>query len=250
MEYWGDLPTRLGATARTCMYDRLGVDRSDAAPPVQTFEDIAADLDGVISALRLPRPVVLVAHGLGGPIAVTWAASHQPDARALVLLDADPPGWQAALPSLLPPPDPGDPELTAMFEGIRRFNDPRTNRERLDPGSWAAYDRISGLDVPLWVLVARAAPTAARGRRRRQVHGGLERRAAPAGRRVQRQSPRHRGRGRLHHLAVAPGSGAVNGGRRTDPLTGHPEAHRSRRLEPAPIRCTAGTPLHMVSPRT
>ena len=158
MEFWGDLPTRLGATARTCMYDRLGVDRSDSPPPVQTFEDIAADLDGVISALRLPRPVVLVAHGLGGPIAVTWAAKHQPDARALVLLDADPPGWQAALPSLLPPPDPGDPELTGMFEGIRRFNDPSTNRESLDPGSWAAYDRINGLDVPLWVLVPEQPP--------------------------------------------------------------------------------------------
>jgi pimeloyl-ACP methyl ester carboxylesterase len=158
MEFWGDLPTRLGATARTCMYDRLGVDRSDAAPPVQTFEDIAADLDGVISALRLPRPVVLVAHGLGGPIAVTWAARHQPDARALVLLDADPPGFQAALPSLLPPPDPGDPELTGMFEGMRRFNDPSTNRESLDPASWAAYDRITRIDVPLWAIAPEQPP--------------------------------------------------------------------------------------------
>ena len=30
MEDWGDLPTRLGATARTCMYDRLGIGRSDS----------------------------------------------------------------------------------------------------------------------------------------------------------------------------------------------------------------------------
>ncbi|WP_404388767.1 alpha/beta fold hydrolase [Humibacillus xanthopallidus] len=106
----------------------------------------------------MPRPVVLVAHGLGGPIAVTWAAKHRPDARALVLLDADPPGWQAALPSLLPPPDPGDPELTGMFENMRRFDDPSTHRESLDPGSWAAYDRISGLDVPLWVIAPEQPP--------------------------------------------------------------------------------------------
>ena len=218
MGEWGDLPTRLGATARTCMYDRLGVGGSDSPPPVQTFQDIAADLDGVISALRLPRPVVLVASDLGGPIAVTWAAQHQPDGRALVLLDPVPPGWQAAAPSLLPPPDPGDPELTAMFESDRRDNDPKTNLERLDPRSWAAYDRINGLDVPLWVLVARAAPTAARGRRRRQVRRGLEGRAASAGRRVQRQPPGHRGRLRLHHLAVARRSGGVDGGRGTDLL--------------------------------
>ncbi len=158
MGFWGDLPTRLGATARTCMYDRLGVDRSDAPPAVQTFEDIADDLDGVITALRLPRPVVLVAHGIGGPIAVTWAARHQSDARGVVLLDADSPGWQAALPALLPRPDPGDPELTGMFDGMRRFDDPVTNRESLDPGSWAAYDRISSLDVPFWVVMPEQSP--------------------------------------------------------------------------------------------
>ena len=217
---WGDLPTRLGATARTCMYDRLGVGRSDSPPPVQTFEDIAADLDGVISALRLPRPVVVVA--LWTRRAHRRHLGRAPSARR--------PGPGAARrrparlaggpPSLLPPPDPGDPELTAMFEAGRRDNDPKTNRESLDPRSWAAYDRISSLDVPLWVLVARAAPTAARGRRHRQVRLGLEGRAGPAGRRVQRQSPRHRGRGRRHHLAVAPGSGAVDGGRRTDAMTG------------------------------
>ncbi len=149
---WGDLPTRLGATARTCMYDRLGIGDSD--PPraaVQTFEDIADDLDGVISALRLPRPVVVVAHSFGGPIAVTWAARHQLDARALVLLDTIPPGWHAALPSLMPPPDPSDPELSAMLESIRRDND-------VTQKSWAAYDRISHLDVPLRVIVAGVPP--------------------------------------------------------------------------------------------
>ena len=54
--------------------------------------------------------------------------------------------------------NPGDPELTGMFEGIRRFNDPSTNRESLDPGSWAAYDRINGLDVPLRVLAPEQPP--------------------------------------------------------------------------------------------
>jgi pimeloyl-ACP methyl ester carboxylesterase len=158
MDEWADVPTRLGATARTCMYDRLGTGRSDAPPPTQTFEDIADDLDGVISALRLPRPVVVVASDLGGPIALTWAAHHQSDARALVMLDTIPPGWRAVLPTLLPPPDPGEPELTGLLEAVRRFDDPVTNRESLDPTSWAAYDRISGLDVPLWVLVADVPP--------------------------------------------------------------------------------------------
>ncbi len=158
MDYWADVPTRLAATARTCMYDRLGIGNSDSPPPVQTFEDIASDLDGVITALRLPRPIVVVAHSLGGPIAVTWAAHHQPDARALVLLDIVPPGWHAAQASLTPPPDPGDLELTAKIADDRRFDDPLTNLESLDPASWTTYDHIKGLDVPLSVLVAGMPP--------------------------------------------------------------------------------------------
>ena len=158
MDDWGDVPTRLGATARTCMYDRLGVGRSDSPPAIQTFEDIAADLDGVITALRLPRPVVLVGHSLGAPIAVTWAAHHHTDARALVLLDPSPPGFETAIPSLMPPPDPGDPELASVLAANRRFNDPATNRESLDPRSWTTYDRIDRLDVPLWDVVGDQRP--------------------------------------------------------------------------------------------
>lgn len=157
-DYWADVPTRLGVAARTCTYDRLGTEHSDPPPATQTFEDIATDLDGVISALRLPRPVVLVAHSLGGPIALTWAARHPADTQGLVLLDPTPPGFQAAMSSLLPPPDPRDPELTAMIADERRFNDPATNQERLDPASWTVYDAMHRLDVPLWVLAADQAP--------------------------------------------------------------------------------------------
>ena len=45
-----------------------------------------------------------------------------------------------------------------MIEDDRRFNDPVTNRESLDPTSWTAYDRINRLDVPLRVIVAGVPP--------------------------------------------------------------------------------------------
>ena len=69
-----------------------------------------------------------------------------------------------------------------------------SNRESLDSTSWAASDRIKDLDVALWVLVADQQPRLPGCRRRRKVHCGLAGRAASAGRTVQRQQPRHRGR--------------------------------------------------------
>ena len=159
MQDWGDLPTRLGATTRTCMYDRLGIGDSDVPRAVQTFEDIAADLDGVISALRLTRPVVLVSSGFGGPVAVTWAAHHQPDARALVLLDPVPPGFHAARPSLLPPPDPGGSRAYRHVRVRPIERGPEDQPRAPRPEVVGGYDRHqSDLDVPLWDLVAEQPP--------------------------------------------------------------------------------------------
>ena len=51
------------------------------------------DLDGLITSLGPTRPVIVVAHAMGGPIAATWAGKHGADARALLLLDPLPPGY-------------------------------------------------------------------------------------------------------------------------------------------------------------
>ena len=50
-EVWGTIPETLATSSRVCVYDRLGVGRSDPAPDRQTFASIADDLDGVITAV-------------------------------------------------------------------------------------------------------------------------------------------------------------------------------------------------------
>jgi pimeloyl-ACP methyl ester carboxylesterase len=45
-----------------------------------------------------------------------------------------------------------------MLADTRRFNDPATNRESLDPRSWTTYDRIDRIDVPLWDVVGDQRP--------------------------------------------------------------------------------------------
>ena len=153
---WGTIPQTLAASSRVCVYDRLGVGRSDSAPNLQTFATLANDLDGVISALGLTRPVVVMGHAIGAPIVLSWASRHQADARAVVLFDPAPPGYfgpDGALVKLLPPKDPGDPELANLWTNIDRFNQPATNKESLDPSSWAAYAHLPAMSTPLYDLV-------------------------------------------------------------------------------------------------
>ena len=55
---------------------------------MQTLEQLAADLDGVIDALALPRPLVVVGHSMGGAIAMVWATTHPADVAGVVRVDA------------------------------------------------------------------------------------------------------------------------------------------------------------------
>ncbi|WP_020143533.1 alpha/beta hydrolase [Terracoccus sp. 273MFTsu3.1] len=153
---WGTIPQTLATRGRVCVYDRLGVGRSDSVPDRQTFASLAGDLDGVISGLGLTRPVVVLGDSLGAPIALTWTSRHASDAKAVVLLDPVPPGYfgpTGALLRLLPPKDPGDPELGGLWADLDRFNTVATNRESLDPASWTAYERLPMTSTPLYDLV-------------------------------------------------------------------------------------------------
>ena len=146
---------------RVCLYDRLGVGRSDSAPHVQTFSSLADDLDGVISRLGLTRPVTVLGDMLGAPIALTWVSRHEKDARGVLLTMPTPPGFMGphgTLHRLLPPKDPGDPELSSLRAELDRFDDPTTNRESLDPRSWDAYLRLPSTSTPLYDLVGPPSP--------------------------------------------------------------------------------------------
>lgn len=153
---WGTIPQTLATNSRVCVYDRLGVGRSDPAPDSQTFVNLADDLDGVISALKLTRPVVVMGNAMGAPIALSWASRHESDAQAVLLFDPVPPGYfgpSGDLLKLLPPDDPGDPELSGLWASIDRYNHAATNKESLDPTSWAAYARLPAMSTPLYDLV-------------------------------------------------------------------------------------------------
>jgi pimeloyl-ACP methyl ester carboxylesterase len=146
---WDDVQQQIGAFARVCAYDRLGVGDSDPAPRRQDFTDMATLLDGVLDALDLERPVVLVAHSLGGMVAATWAESHRKDAAGLVLLDATPPSYVSKALDLLPPGSARGATLRAGLESLMR---PSRNAERLDGAEGFAVTPGPVGDVPVLAL--------------------------------------------------------------------------------------------------
>ncbi|HET9945236.1 MAG TPA: alpha/beta fold hydrolase [Actinomycetes bacterium] len=125
---WDSVQGRIGASARVCAYDRRGVGRSGPAPRSQTFEDMATDLRAVVGGLGLKPPLLLVAHGIGGMVAVT-AMQQAPDlAGGLLLLDAAGPGYpQAALDALA-----GSRRAGPERDTWARLLQPESNREHLD----------------------------------------------------------------------------------------------------------------------
>jgi pimeloyl-ACP methyl ester carboxylesterase len=142
LENWDDVQARIGSVARVCAYDRLGIGQSGRPPPRQSFETFAEDLEGVIDALALERPLVVVGHSMGGPIAMTWATSHLDDTAGVVLVDASSASFEAW--------------STAEVSAERRAaaNESAENPEHLDNRvSWRQLEVLSGLGgVPLVVL--------------------------------------------------------------------------------------------------
>lgn len=152
-EAWDPVQATLGTLGRVCAYDRLGMGQSDPPPDRQTYEDMARDLDGVITALGLARPLVVVGHSMGGAVAATWGARHSADTRALVLLDPSPPGFNEALERMLPAPDLSDPQLTKFLRDVTAARDPRNNLESVSPEADPLYARLPRIAAPVHVLV-------------------------------------------------------------------------------------------------
>jgi pimeloyl-ACP methyl ester carboxylesterase len=146
---WAPIWADVGRLTRVCRYDRLGLGRSDPAPPgVRTVQDSVADLHALLGAAGVPAPYVLVGHSLGGLVARLYAGQFPHDVAGLVLVDGQPPDLPAPGLRLLPPA-----ERRAMFTIFRGLHpqDP----EHLDiiaSGVWVLANPAP--PVPTIVLAA------------------------------------------------------------------------------------------------
>lgn len=156
---WGGIEPDLAPYARVCSYARFGTGTSDVPPTTQTFADQAADLGALLDHAGEPGPYVLLGHSFGGATAVTFAAEHPNDVRGLLLLDATPVTWPAAVCSV---PDDGTDAAGTFQTLCADMKNPANHPERLDV--FAAFDAVATIDslgdLPMAVVPAthRSAP--------------------------------------------------------------------------------------------
>ena len=87
--FYLSLAPALSKSARVILYDLRGHGRSEQPPTGYTTDDMADDLDGILAALDLPDPrVIVVGHSFGGYIALRFATRHPARVAGLVLLEA------------------------------------------------------------------------------------------------------------------------------------------------------------------
>ena len=127
---WQKIETHRPPGARVCAYDRSGEGKSPPTHGPQTLADMAAARHKTLRAHHVKGPLVLVAHSLGGGIAVTYAARYPAAIRSVVLLDATPADFARRSVRLIPATATG---LAGLFrEESLSFLDWRKNAEHLD----------------------------------------------------------------------------------------------------------------------
>jgi pimeloyl-ACP methyl ester carboxylesterase len=88
-ECWARLEPLLAPHARLLFYNRAGVGGSICSGP-QTVPGLSAQLAGLLAALKIHKPVILVGHSYGGLMCAVHAAQKPWLLRALVELDPTP----------------------------------------------------------------------------------------------------------------------------------------------------------------
>jgi pimeloyl-ACP methyl ester carboxylesterase len=135
-----------------CTYERLGTGTSDPATSTQTFVTEANDLHTLLGAVGETGPYVVVGHSFGGAEAVTFASTFAHEVTGLVLIDASPTTWPAAVCAV---PDSGS-AATTMLRGVCDMFAPTGNSEHLDaPAAFAETAKIVSLgSLPIAVITA------------------------------------------------------------------------------------------------
>jgi pimeloyl-ACP methyl ester carboxylesterase len=150
---WAKIEPAIAARARVCSYERRGTGTSDPATSTATFTTQATGLRTLLTTVGEPGPYVVVGQSFGGAEAVSFASLFADQVTGVVLIDASPTTWPAALCAV--PADGSDAAgmLRATCTGMFL---PTGNGEHLDVAT--AFAEVSGIaslgTLPMAVVTA------------------------------------------------------------------------------------------------
>lgn len=88
---WSKVQPEVAKFARTAMYDRAGIGKSDPLPGSQTRDmlTMARSLHTLLHSANIPGPYILVGHSLGGALIQIFAHMYPKEIAGLVLVDPE-----------------------------------------------------------------------------------------------------------------------------------------------------------------
>jgi pimeloyl-ACP methyl ester carboxylesterase len=100
---WHGVKAALAKATHVCSYDRANVGQSDLASRPRSVQQMADDLDALLTAAGIPGPYVLATYSFGAWVTRIYASQHPEQVAGLVLIDPEPVGLKARWQAVLPP---------------------------------------------------------------------------------------------------------------------------------------------------
>ena len=128
----------ISEVARTCVYDRANLGRSDPAAGPRGLSDLVGDLEALLQAAEIPGPYVLVGTSGGGYITAGYAYEHPDKVAGMVFVDT-------GAPFRNPPRaivEETDPNHASKLE--------RRDYLQVEKDAWAARKKIG--DIPVTII--------------------------------------------------------------------------------------------------
>jgi pimeloyl-ACP methyl ester carboxylesterase len=112
----GGVRPALETSTKVCAYSRAGLGGSDPAPESsRTIEDMADDLEAMLTGAGIDGPFLIAAHSMGPWISMVYMSRHPDQVVGLVLVDPRGPGVTRRWSDALGEPAPGESEaITAL----------------------------------------------------------------------------------------------------------------------------------------
>lgn len=148
---WRPIAETIAAGAKTTVvtYNRAPYGASSPARDGRRPREVAHDLDGVLKALGVTVPLVLVGHSLGGVYVRAYAALHLDRVSGMVLVDSSHEAQRSVITRCLPPKDRVAASLTVpqLIVRSRRWRGGGDRRSCLT--EFRMFKRLSAADQAL-----------------------------------------------------------------------------------------------------